>query len=164
MPSVVILLFIHFLIYNLYFFNLWNRDDKPGWVIDEFHETENMATFSIAMALLEFETTGLHSPSKVNVQTWADGDVIHRMSYINELASKSLKFFSKLFKKPHPLEKLDILILPNVDFEVEQSFGVIFMRYSTQHASRYISLKNHFKLKFRSMRDAVGSLALTFSY
>lgn len=81
------------------------------------------------MALLDFETTGPHSPIHANVQTWAEGDVIHRMSYINKLASKSFDYFTKVFKTPHPLRKLDILILPDVEFEVEETFGIIFMRY-----------------------------------
>lgn len=88
-----------------------------------------MATFSLAMALAQFETTGFDQSLIVYVQTWADEDVIEKMMQINQFASKSFEFFSQFFETVHPLGKLDILILPEVDFEVEESFGLIYMRY-----------------------------------
>lgn len=93
-----------------------------------FHETENISTFSIAIALASFQSTGFDYLLNVNVQTWGHEYIIHQAASINVIASRIFKFFSNLFKLPHPMGKLDILIVPDVDFQVQESFGIIFMR------------------------------------
>ena len=64
----------------------------------------------------------------VPVQTWAHRSVIGKMKPLNETASRIFKYFSSYLPFPKLSYKLDIIILPNVNFEIQGGYGVIFMR------------------------------------
>lgn len=113
------------------FFTLQCSLNQPDWTIEEFRESDNLATFSIAFVLLDHTKTtfveSFISSPKVEIRVRTYNNASHD-SAVHETVCNILEFFTKILSPPNSLRKLDVVIAPDMSFDVIGNYGLIFMR------------------------------------
>lgn len=93
-----------------------------------FEDTPLMSTYLLAFVVgkLDFQETTTHDG--VFVRAWATPDQAANTSFALDIATKSLEFFNDYFEVPYPLNKCDIVALPDFAAGAMENWGLLTFR------------------------------------
>ncbi len=96
--------------------------------IVNFEDTPPMSTYLLAFTVGELEYKEGKTKDGIVVRTYATPDKIKLTSYSIKIAIQALEFFSDYFKMPYPLQKLDMVAIPDFSAGAMENWGLITYR------------------------------------
>lgn len=93
-----------------------------------FKETPMMSTYLLAFACGEIDYQERITESGVTIRSYATPDKKHMTAFSLDIAEKSLAFFEDYFGVEYPLDKLDLLALPDFSSGAMENWGLITFR------------------------------------
>lgn len=104
------------------------RDD---WFADEYQPTLNTSTYLLAFVVSQFSSlSGLDSKGR-NFTIWARPDLIGAAEYALNVGKCIINFFEEYFELDYPLEKTDMLAVPNFAAGAMENWGLLIYREAT---------------------------------
>ncbi|XP_045623498.1 aminopeptidase N [Procambarus clarkii] len=103
---------------------------QEGWLWDQFATSLNMSTYLVAFAIIQYTSRSATAASGTTVNVWAEAAVLDKTSLALEATAFSLTFFESYFNLPYPLQKLDLVALPDTPYDGMENWGLIFYRES----------------------------------
>ncbi|THD26434.1 Glutamyl aminopeptidase [Fasciola hepatica] len=104
-------------------------DDK--WVADVFEPTVNTSTYLLAFVVSQFASlTGKDSKGR-NFTVWTRPEKIGEAKYALETGMKIIRFFEEYFEVPYPLEKTDMIAVPDFAAGAMENWGLMIYREAT---------------------------------
>lgn len=94
-----------------------------------FKKTVPMCTYLIALAIGEFGYIESKSKDGITVRVIATSGKQEQGRFALEMAIKALHFFTKYFKLPYILPKLDLIAVPHYKSDAMEHWGLITLRW-----------------------------------
>lgn len=103
---------------------------REGWNNVFFETTPRMSTYLVAWAIGDLEYTEALSAGKLDgrripIRTYTVRGLVDQTALCADVAPKALDIFTELFAIPYPLEKLDILAVPEMSIFGMENWGLI---------------------------------------
>uniref|UniRef100_A0A0K0FD22 Peptidase_M1 domain-containing protein n=1 Tax=Strongyloides venezuelensis TaxID=75913 RepID=A0A0K0FD22_STRVS len=102
--------------------------EDPNWKLSTFKETPPMSSYLLALVIGNFTYTEGKSKTGVRVRVWSRPDIVSQTKYALEAGIKVLEFFEDYFDEPFPLEKQDLIGLPDFAAGAMENWGLITYR------------------------------------
>lgn len=102
--------------------------NNPDLTVTDFERTPHMSTYLLAFAYGELEYLESKTSSGVTVRTYATKNNVAFTKFALETAVKCLDFYNDYFDIPYPLEKCDMLALPDFSSGAMENWGLITYR------------------------------------
>jgi puromycin-sensitive aminopeptidase len=97
-------------------------------VVTSFETTPKMSTYLLAFAYGEMLCKEAKTKDGVVVRTYATPDNVGFTDFGLDVAVKTLEFFNEYFDTPYPLEKCDLIALPDFASGAMENWGLITFR------------------------------------
>ncbi len=101
---------------------------KPDQIRDEFEESVKMSTYLVAFVVCDFEIVREVSAKNVNVSVIAAKDKIQQADFALKSAVKIMDFYADFFGVDYPLEKQDLIAIPEFGAGAMENWGLITYR------------------------------------
>ncbi|XP_014289059.1 aminopeptidase A isoform X2 [Halyomorpha halys] len=102
---------------------------KPGVNTVHFKVTPPMPPYLVALILGEFTyTEPVLTKHKVSVAVYSRPEILNSVVKARDFAAAILDFFTDYFDVPYPLQKLDLIALPNSNIGGMENWGMITFR------------------------------------
>ncbi|XP_029650204.1 thyrotropin-releasing hormone-degrading ectoenzyme-like isoform X2 [Octopus sinensis] len=102
---------------------------EDDWIEDTYHTTPKMSTYLLAFIVCDFSyTSQMGSSNKTLVGVWVREDFMNETSFALERARTVLEFYAGYFQSPFPLEKLDLIGIPDFAAGAMENWGLITYR------------------------------------
>ncbi|XP_014776693.1 uncharacterized protein LOC106873725 [Octopus bimaculoides] len=102
---------------------------EDDWIEDTYHTTPKMSTYLLAFIVCDFNyTSRMISSNKTLVGVWVREDFMNETSWALERATTVLEFYAGYFQSPFPLEKLDLIGIPDFAAGAMENWGLITYR------------------------------------
>lgn len=101
-----------------------------GNLVTTFGTTPRMSTYLLAFVTGELAYTEATSGNGVTVRGYSTPDKVEQTRYATEHAARTLDFYDEYFNLPYPLEKCDIIALPDFSTGAMENWGLITFRES----------------------------------
>ncbi|XWX01229.1 hypothetical protein V2A60_009255 [Cordyceps javanica] len=103
---------------------------RQGWSVVSFETSPVMSTYLLAWAVgdfayLEALTEKTYNGRRIPVRVYAVRGVEQQGEYALAMAPRVIDFYSDLFGIPYPLEKMDILAVPQMPMDSMEHWGLI---------------------------------------
>lgn len=105
--------------------------NKGGWLYTDFETTPIMSTYLLAFATGEVAYKESKTKRGVTVRTYATPDNVEMTTFALECAVKTLDFYEDYFGINYPLEKCDMIALPDFASGAMENWGLITYREHT---------------------------------
>eukprot|EP00095_Tigriopus_kingsejongensis_P000725 snap_masked-scaffold338_size202645-processed-gene-1.10 protein:Tk00725 transcript:snap_masked-scaffold338_size202645-processed-gene-1.10-mRNA-1 annotation:"endoplasmic reticulum aminopeptidase 1" len=103
---------------------------KNNLIRDEFEETVEMSTYLLAFVVCDFQRVKAVTKGGVNVSVIAAPDKINQAQYALQAAVKIMDYYDNFFGVPYPLEKEDLIAIPDFGAGAMENWGLITYRES----------------------------------
>lgn len=100
----------------------------PGFVWDHYPQTLRMSTYLVAFIVTDFQNVQVKNSSKPIFRLWSRRDVLDQTEYMSKIGPKILRYFEGYFNITFPLEKQDIVALPDFGYSAMENWGLITFR------------------------------------
>lgn len=110
---------------------LTSKKNKDGSVRTEFEQTPIMSTYLLAFAHGDIGFTESKTKRGTEVKVYATPDNVKFTDFALDTAVKVLEFYEEYFAIPYPLEKLDMIALPDFASGAMENWGLITYREQT---------------------------------
>lgn len=100
----------------------------PGFVWDHYPPTLRMSTYLVAFIVTDFRNIVVQSPAKPVFRLWSRKDVLNQTAYVSKIGPSILRYLEEYFGIPFPLEKQDIVALPDFGYSAMENWGLITFR------------------------------------
>lgn len=110
--------------------------ERSGWQVVSFETTPRMSTYLLAWAVGDFAyveafTEKNYNGKPVPVRIYTVRGIEKQGEYALAMAPRVIDLYSDLFGIPYPLEKMDILVAPEMPMDGMEHWGLITSRPST---------------------------------
>jgi puromycin-sensitive aminopeptidase len=95
-----------------------------------FKDTPPMSTYLLAFVIGNFRCRQIKTKDGVLIRAWASVDQFKHIDFSLSIAKKSLEFFNSYLKVPYPLNKLDLVALPDFAAGAMENWGLMTFRES----------------------------------
>ena len=95
-----------------------------------FETTPKMSSYLLAFVIGEMDHMEATAKNGVKVTCYATPDQKNKLAYSVDVAVKSLEFFENYFQIKYPLQKLDMVALPDFSSGAMENWGLITYRES----------------------------------
>ncbi|KAG5453777.1 Aminopeptidase Ey [Clonorchis sinensis] len=102
-----------------------------NWYADVFYPTVNTSTYVLAFVVSQFAPLSATDSKGRNFTVWARPDVIHMAQYALETGRKIIHFFENYFEVPYPLQKTDMIAVPDFAAGAMENWGLMIYREPT---------------------------------
>ena len=99
-----------------------------GLLISVFADTVKMSTYLVAFAVCDFKAVSGRSREGVYVRVIVPSELREQTSYALETAMSILSYFQDFFAIPYPLNKLDLIAVPDFGAGAMENWGFITFR------------------------------------
>ena len=106
------------------------QDDDGEITKTTFETTPKMSTYLLAFVFGEMKSLEAHTREGILVKTWATPDNVEKTAFALDVAVKCLDFYNEYFQTPYPLEKCDMVALPDFAAGAMENWGLITYRES----------------------------------
>jgi len=110
------------------------KSAKGKWQQTTFETTPRMSTYLLAFVFGEMGYTEAKTKSGITVRAYATPDNVDQTEHGLQVAVRGLEFFIDYFGVPYPLEKLDMVALPDFSVGAMENWGLITFRETTMLA------------------------------
>jgi aminopeptidase N len=104
------------------------QKSKGGKTVTTFETTPQMSTYLLAFAFGELGYKEAKTNRGVVVRAYATPDNVKHLEFAVEFAAKCLDFYDEYFDIPYPLEKCDLIALPDFASGAMENWGLITFR------------------------------------
>ncbi|EYB84648.1 hypothetical protein Y032_0312g2162 [Ancylostoma ceylanicum] len=104
------------------------RTEDGDWITTKFTQTPRMSSYLLAVMVNEFEYIQGKTKSGVLFRIWSRPDAKSMTQYALYAGIKCLEFYEKLFDFKFPLEKQDMVALPDFSAGAMENWGMITYR------------------------------------
>lgn len=101
-----------------------------GIAQDEFAASVKMSTYLVAFIVADMKNISKMTEQTM-VSVYTVPQKINQVQYALETAVKLLQFYKKMFLVPYPLEKLDLVAIPDFQAGAMENWGLITFRETT---------------------------------
>ncbi|XP_074640169.1 aminopeptidase N-like [Tubulanus polymorphus] len=108
-----------------------SKPDADGWIDDVFATTPVMSTYLLAFVVSEFKSIERKSKSGTTVRIWTRPQYITYAKYADSIAADILEYHVDYFKVDFPLQKMDLIAIPQIQTNAMENWGLITFREST---------------------------------
>ncbi|XP_078070884.1 leucyl-cystinyl aminopeptidase [Mustelus asterias] len=102
-----------------------------GLFQDTFAKSVKMSTYLVAFIVADLKNVSQETASGTLVSVYAVPDKMDQMHYALESAVKLLKFYEDFFNISYPLNKLDLVAIPDFEAGAMENWGLITFREIT---------------------------------
>ena len=95
-----------------------------------FEKTPTMSTYLLAFVCGELESLTAKAKDGTEVRTWATPDNVRQTEFALDVAVKCLDFYDQYFGVEYPLEKCDMVALPDFAAGAMENWGLVTYRES----------------------------------
>ena len=95
---------------------------------DEFEESVEMSTYLVAFVVCDFDVVSKISGKNVNVSVIAAKDKIEQADFALQAATNLMDFYDDFFGVAYPLEKQDLIAIPEFGAGAMENWGLITYR------------------------------------
>lgn len=95
-----------------------------------FKDTPPMSSYLLAFVIGNFRHRQTKTKDGVLIRVWASVDQYKHIDFSLSVAKKSLEFFNSYLKVPYPLDKLDLVALPDFAAGAMENWGLMTFRES----------------------------------
>lgn len=95
------------------------------WVNIKFKESPLMSTYLIAWVIGELEYIEKTNDDGVLVRVYANPGFKNQGNFALNVACKTLEFFTKYFDEPYPLQKMDMVAIPDFSNGAMENWGLV---------------------------------------
>lgn len=104
------------------------QEEKNGRLQTTFETTPHMSTYLLAFVTGELDHLEAKTKSGTVVRTYATPDKVKLTKFALEVAVKTLNFYEEYFAIPYPLDKCDMIALPDFASGAMENWGCITYR------------------------------------
>ncbi|KAI3382751.1 hypothetical protein SNEBB_007304 [Seison nebaliae] len=105
-------------------------NSENGMKITKFKKSPKMSTYLVALVISKFDVLEGKTRSDVNIRVWCQKLKIKSAEFPLQLAIKLTDKFGEYYKTPFPLEKQDMIALPDFSEGAMENWGLITYRES----------------------------------
>lgn len=105
-----------------------SQETKGNHVVSTFDTTPKMSTYLVAFAYGNLRYREAQTKDGVIVRTYATPDKVDFTQFALDTAVKTLEFYNEYFDIPYPLEKCDMVALPDFASGAMENWGLITYR------------------------------------
>jgi puromycin-sensitive aminopeptidase len=102
--------------------------NQPEMILTTFERTPHMSTYLLAFAYGELDYLEAKTADGVTVRTYATKNNVAFTKFALVVAVKCLDFYNEYFDIPYPLDKCDMLALPDFASGAMENWGLITYR------------------------------------
>ena len=99
-------------------------DDLPNYVWDNYQKSLPMSTYLVAFTISDF----VNLSSNGNFSVWARTDAISSAQYALSIGPRILKNLENYFNITFPLQKIDMIAVPDFHAGAMENWGLITYR------------------------------------
>merc|ERR1711884_259464 len=99
-------------------------DDE--YVLDIYEPSVKMSTYLLAFIVCEFGS--IYDEGHENFKIWAQEDRVSELKYAASIGPKVVEYYEKLFDFPFPLNKMDMVAIPDFQSGAMENWGIITYR------------------------------------
>jgi len=104
-----------------------NKEDGD-FRITTFKDTPKMSTYLVAFVVSDFKFKESKTKNNVRVRVWAREDALDTVDYALNAGVKVLEHFGEFFQEPFPLEKQDMIAVPDFNAGAMENWGLVTYR------------------------------------
>lgn len=105
-----------------------SQKEEGGKLVTTFETTPKMSTYLLAFVYGEIGYKEATTKHGVKIRTYATPDNVQFTDFGLDVAAKTLDFFTEYFDIPYPLEKCDLIALPDFSSGAMENWGCITFR------------------------------------
>lgn len=108
-----------------------SNKDKDGWYWDKFETSLPMSTYIVAFAVFDFEektADQTHSSNNLTFRVWARPNAVDQVDFACNVGPKVLEYFENFFHIKYPLEKMDMVAVPDFSAGAMENWGLVTYR------------------------------------
>lgn len=105
-----------------------NSSSEGGTTTTEFERTPIMSTYLLAFTIGDVVAKEATTRDGVIVRAWATPDQANFTDFALDVAIKTLEFYNNYFEIPYPLDKCDMIALPDFASGAMENWGLITFR------------------------------------
>lgn len=105
-----------------------SQSSQDGLVTTTFETTPKMSTYLLAFVYGDLEHLEAKTKDGVIVRTYATPDKVGHTQFALDTAVKMLEFYNEYFNIPYPLEKCDMVALPDFASGAMENWGLVTYR------------------------------------
>ncbi|CAH8440214.1 unnamed protein product [Dicrocoelium dendriticum] len=102
-----------------------------GWYADVFHPTMNTSTYLLAFVVSQFRSLSTTDGKGRNFTVWARPQAVKHARYALDIGRKIIRYFEDYFEVPYPLEKTDMIAVPDFSAGAMENWGLMIYREAT---------------------------------
>lgn len=106
------------------------QSEEEGRLVSTFATTPKMSTYLLAFVFGELQSSEAKTKDGVTVRTWATPDNANFTGFALDTAVKCLDFYNDYFGIPYPLDKCDMIALPDFASGAMENWGCVTYRES----------------------------------
>lgn len=107
-----------------------NQQEEAGRLLTSFHPTPKMSTYLLAFVIGELEHLDARTSNGTLVRTFATKEHVASTKFALEVGVKALEFYNDFFDEPYPLEKCDLIAVPDFSAGAMENWGCVTFRES----------------------------------
>lgn len=100
-------------------------EGRQGWFWDHYPETSKMSTYLLAFMITDLRF-GISSDPLIKI--WSRPYYINQTNYAAQIAPQVLHYFEDFFQIKYPLQKIDIVAVPEFGVSAMENWGLIAFR------------------------------------
>ncbi|XP_071824973.1 aminopeptidase N-like isoform X3 [Apostichopus japonicus] len=103
-------------------------DYEEGWKITAFKTTPKMPTYLLAFVVSDFDYVEKNTTNGVRFRVWCRKDALGSANYGLEQGVEILTYFENYFDVPFPMDKQDMVAVPDFSAGAMENWGLILYR------------------------------------
>ncbi|VDO31066.1 unnamed protein product [Haemonchus placei] len=101
---------------------------EGDWITSKFKTTPPMSSYLLAIIVCEFEYIEGYTETGVRFRIWSRPEAMEMTEYALDAGIRCLEFYEKFFDIKFPLEKQDMIALPDFTAGAMENWGLITYR------------------------------------
>uniref|UniRef100_A0A914V3A9 Aminopeptidase n=1 Tax=Plectus sambesii TaxID=2011161 RepID=A0A914V3A9_9BILA len=102
--------------------------DQPEWLESSFKETLKMSSYLLAVVVSDFDKREGKTKSGTRFRIWARKEAQHQTEYALTSGITALEYFEQFYGIPFPLEKQDMIAIPDFEAGAMENWGLVTYR------------------------------------
>ncbi|XP_030848825.1 aminopeptidase N-like [Strongylocentrotus purpuratus] len=105
-----------------------NESETEGWLITEYEATPMMSTYLLAFVVGYFNYTETYTDGGIRFRVWSRPEAVNTTVYALDIGSNITTYFEEYFNISFPLEKQDMIAVPDFSAGAMENWGLIIYR------------------------------------